>query len=328
MSEHHKQFGDHPQVDYDQLDARYGKPWMQRRLQRQWQLYAKRHHHPARWLFHVYLKLFRFGIRAGLWSTGQWRRARALAGSHELVAQKWTLPTLPDAFAGFRILQLSDFHFSYHPGLAELIVAALRGVKVDVCVMTGDYRGDTMGSFDPCLDELEKVVAAIDVPVYAVLGNHDAIEMVPRIEAMGVTVLINESLCIERDGQHLILAGIDDVHVYQTHDFAPFRDRVRAADCSILLSHSPESFEEAEAAGFDLVLSGHTHGGQLCLPGGTPVVTHLKRTPKTMASGRWAYQAMQGYTSRGAGTSSMNVRLNCPPEITVHVLEGLEGNER
>ena len=86
---------------------------------------------------------------------------------------------------------------------------------------------------------------------------------------------------------------------------------------SILLSHTPEIYRQAAHAGFDVLLAGHTHGGQICLPGGIPI-TLDSNLPRTMGAGAWMYHGMTGYTSVGAGSSVVAVRLNCLPEITLH----------
>ena len=90
------------------------------------------------------------------------------------------------------------------------------------------------------------------------------------------------------------------------------------ASFSILLSHTPEVYRQAAHAGFDLMLSGHTHGGQICLPGGVPLT--LDSGCRAIGAGAWRYDAMAGYTSVGAGSSIVPVRFNCPPEITLHRL--------
>ena len=88
---------------------------------------------------------------------------------------------------------------------------------------------------------------------------------------------------------------------------------------SILLSHTPEAYRHAAHADFDLMLCGHTHGGQICLPGGRPLLTDAS-SPRRFARGAWRYHAMTGYTATGSGTSLVDVRLNCPPEVTLHTL--------
>jgi predicted MPP superfamily phosphohydrolase len=95
--------------------------------------------------------------------------------------------------------------------------------------------------------------------------------------------------------------------------------QIAEGEFSILLSHTPEVYHQAADAGVDLMLSGHTHGGQLCLPGSIPI-TLESVLPRRMGAGAWRYLGMQGYTSVGVGTSLLAVRLNCPPEITLHVL--------
>jgi hypothetical protein len=88
---------------------------------------------------------------------------------------------------------------------------------------------------------------------------------------------------------------------------------------SVLLSHTPEIFRQAAHAGFNLLLSGHTHGGQICLPGRIPIILE-SRLPRSMGSGPWVYGDLSGYTSVGVGSSIVPVRFNCPPEITLHHL--------
>ena len=86
-----------------------------------------------------------------------------------------------------------------------------------------------------------------------------------------------------------------------------------------MLSHTPEVYRQAAEAGFALMLSGHTHGGQLCLPGSIPIKLEAV-LPRQMGAGAWKYRGMNGYTSVGVGTSILPVRLNCPAEVTLHVL--------
>jgi len=88
---------------------------------------------------------------------------------------------------------------------------------------------------------------------------------------------------------------------------------------SVLLSHTPETYMRAAHADFSLALCGHTHGGQICLPGGVPIIWDAK-CPRGLAAGPWQYHDLIGYTSKGSGTSIVDVRLNCPPEVTLHEL--------
>jgi predicted MPP superfamily phosphohydrolase len=143
--------------------------------------------------------------------------------------------------------------------------------------------------------------------------------MVPALEDMGIRMLLNEVEAIERDGERIYVAGIDDAHFFRVDNIEKVAAEVPADACSILLSHTPEIYRQAAHAGFDLLLAGHTHGGQICLPGGIPI-TLSSKLPRAMGAGSWKHRDMVGYTSVGAGSSIVAVRLNCPPEITLHQL--------
>ena len=147
----------------------------------------------------------------------------------------------------------------------------------------------------------------------------NSIRMAPAMEAMGIRMLFNECEIIARGDQAIYLAGIDDAHFYRADDIGKAAAPIPRDAFSVLLAHTPESYRQAANAGFDLMLSGHTHGGQLCLPGGFPIKLEA-RLPRSMGAGAWRYGDMAGYTSVGAGTSLLPVRLNCPAEITLHTL--------
>jgi predicted MPP superfamily phosphohydrolase len=143
--------------------------------------------------------------------------------------------------------------------------------------------------------------------------------MAPDLERMGVRILLNEHVEIEREGASIVLAGVDDAHFYRVDNLEKAATGVPEGAFSILLSHTPEIYRQAAHAGFDLMLSGHTHGGQICLPGGVPL-TLESSLPRRMGRGGWRYGEMAGYTSAGCGACVVPVRFNCPPEITLHRL--------
>ncbi len=132
-------------------------------------------------------------------------------------------------------------------------------------------------------------------------------------------MLVNETEPLLRDGHRLHLAGIDDAHYYRLDNIEKAAAPIPDGEFSILLSHTPEIYRQAAHAGFDLLLSGHTHGGQICLPGAIPL-TLDSTLPRRMGSGSWRYGRMVGYTSVGVGSCIVAVRINCPPEITLHHL--------
>jgi uncharacterized protein len=229
-------------------------------------------------------------------------------------------PSLPKPFGGYTLLQLSDLHADISPLAMQRLTEILKGVRYDVCVLTGDYRGQTYGPFEDALTGVARVRAEITGPVYGVLGNHDTICMVPALEEMGIRMLLNESIAVERGGARIHLAGIDDAHYYRVDNIEKALASIPANEFSVLLSHTPEIYRQAAHAQFNVMLSGHTHGGQICLPGGIPIELNAA-LPRRMGCGPWKYHSLIGYTSTGAGSSLVPVRFNCLPEIVLHRLE-------
>ncbi|MCK1543934.1 metallophosphoesterase [Bradyrhizobium sp. 160] len=258
-------------------------------------------------------------IRNVLRATGLYWRAcqnaeRILVRRNDLRFEK-----LPSLFEGFTILHISDLHVDMNEVAMNRVIELVGSMQYDVCVLTGDYRGRTFGPFQPALDGVARLGSHLKQPIYAVLGNHDTIQMVPGLEAMGIRVLLNECETIVRKHQRIYLAGIDDAHFYRVDNIEKAALSIPRGQFSILLSHTPEVYRQAAHANFDLMLSGHTHGGQICLPGSIPIKLEAV-LPRRMGAGPWQYGDMTGYTSVGAGSSVVPVRLNCPPEITLHRL--------
>ncbi|MEO7941736.1 MAG: metallophosphoesterase, partial [Burkholderiaceae bacterium] len=216
-------------------------------------------------------------------------------------------------------LHLSDPHLDMDAEYLRHLVARVQGLVFDACVVTGDFRFHGHGPFDAVLDGLQALRPHLGEQVHAVLGNHDTIRMVPGMEARGYRVLMNEAVQWRRGAESMGLAGIDDAHFFQTHDLDQALAGLAPQRCAVLLSHTPQPYRQAAAAGVQLMLSGHTHGGQVCLPGGIPILTDTP-APRFVVRGAWNYQGMAGYTSVGCGSSVVDVRLNCLPEITLHQL--------
>ena len=139
----------------------------------------------------------------------------------------------------------------------------------DICVLTGDYRAKTFGPYAAALAGGRACVRH-QRTVFGVMGNHDTICMLPGLEQMGVRMLLNESEAIERGEARIHLAGIDDAHFYRMDNIEKAASGIPSDGFSILISHTPEIYRQAAHADFNLLLAGHTHGGQICLPGGVP----------------------------------------------------------
>ena len=258
-------------------------------------------------------------IRNALKLTGLYWRARRNAERIIVKRNEVRSAALPSLFDGYTVLHISDMHVDMNEAAMQHLIELVDGMQYDLCVLTGDYREKTFGPFEAALEGLATVRAHLKQPIYGVLGNHDTIQMVPAMEAMGIQTLLNECTTITRGNQRIYLAGIDDAHYFRVDDIEKAALPIPEGAFSILLSHTPEIYRQAAHANFNLMLSGHTHGGQLCLPGSIPIKLEAV-LPRRMGAGAWQYHNMSGYTSVGAGSSVVAVRLNCPPEITLHYL--------
>lgn len=252
-------------------------------------------------------------------ATGLWARARQEFRDVRIEENHIMLTGLPAPFEGFRILQISDLHCDLDPVLMDIVETRISGLSYDVAVLTGDYQDCRVMDQELSTRLMTRLIRRLSGPKFGILGNHDFAVSVPVYEGAGLPVLLNENSKIERDGQKLWICGVDDPRFFGTHDLAAARRGVPMNEIAILLAHAPDVWREAEMAGYSLLLAGHTHGGQLCLPGGFPLVRN-SAAPRALTSGAWRTGKMQGYTSRGTGACSVPARLFCPAEITVHVL--------
>ena len=268
--------------------------------------------------FKIFLAVFGLFLRC----VGLYRRGLRNALDIRLVEHEISFPGLPDAFDGYRVLHLTDLHLDGHPALPGRIADRVAGVSCDLCVLTGDYRFGIHGASQEVTDGFARLLPEIEANdgIMAVLGNHDAAEMVAMLENNAVRVLVNQTVTLTRGLDAIHITGADDPHYYFTEE------ATRALDSApdgfrIALVHTPELSNQAADAGVDLYLTGHTHGGHVCLPGGIPIITHASGY-RRYASGLWRKRGMTGYTSRGAGFSGLPVRFNCPPEVTLFTLRG------
>jgi len=305
--------------DYEKAAARLGRLYLSTRLLIQSEHAAKVfgrgslpfHIENVHWLHLLTALCFK---AVGLYRKG-YRNFRDIQIRHNEVFFK----DLPQLFNGFTLLQLSDLHLDLDESLTEVIIDRIGRLSFDVCVMTGDFRARTHGPDQKALEQLACLRKHIDRPVYAIFGNHDFIEMMEAFAALDITLLLNSSAAIEKGGRKIFLVGVDDPTLYMLENLEKALDGVDTNAIKILLSHSPGLYKKAQRFGFNLMLCGHTHGGQICLPGGIAVIKN-DRCPRRMIKGAWRYQHLQGYTSTGTGAVGVPLRFFCPPEITLHHL--------
>ena len=305
--------------DRDPLQERLGEALYKKRLKRQSDKLT-RFLHQGKGIFRLENVIpFDAFLAAGLKMLGLSQPLRKAFLDVRIVYQDWWIPEVPAAFDGFRLLQITDLHCDLDDSLAPVVEKLIRATPHDAAVITGDFRNGMEGCHATCVRETRRIVEAMGPMRWAVLGNHDFLEIATDLESIGLPVLLNEVAFIERSGERIWFAGIDDPHYYKTHDIAGVRAKIPDQAFAIMLSHSPETYSEAESHGFHLQLSGHTHGGQVCLPGGRAVVVPC-RVARKFISGKWQHGRLQGYTSPGTGACGVAARWNCPPEITLHTL--------
>src|ERR1043166_921646 len=238
--------------------------------------------------------------------------------------QKIQLRRLPRQLDGFRVVQLSDIPHSPFTSREQIerAVETANSLQPDIVALTGDYVSKERAYAAPCAELLGRLRARHGV--YAVLGNHDhwtdAALITDLFRAEGITVLVNEGMRFEKNGAAIWLAGVDDTMV-GLEDLPLALAGSRSQEFKLLLAHNPIILRRAAQAGVDLVLSGHTHGGQVSL-----------RTDRN-ASGRPRRRLLKGlarraetqiYITRGLGTVVLPVRFGCPPEVSLLELRTAE----
>jgi predicted MPP superfamily phosphohydrolase len=267
-------------------------------------------------LFLRLLKIFAFLLKV----TGYYHKGYGNAKTIRVNELTLKFTNLPPAFNGFRILHLSDLHIDSIPGFASILIHKIKNLKFDICLLTGDYRRDISGSFSHILKPLQVLSKYIQAPhgTFAVLGNHDTYLMARYEQQAGMELLVNESVEIIMDGQKILVTGTDDPFNFYTEP-AMLCLETKGYDFKIAMVHTSELARVASDKMYDLYLCGHTHGGQICLKDGVPLISH-QFEGKQFNQGKWNIGEMVGYTSAGVGVSGIPVRFNCPPEVTLITL--------
>ncbi len=246
---------------------------------------------------------------------------RRNAGDVRLRRIELPVKNLPTAFDGCRILFIADMHLDGVSGLAECIMRIADGIEYDICILGGDYSFGYNASDERMRHQVCEVVTFLvgKSRVFGVLGNHDEYQTAEMLNKLGVEMLLNENVCIEKNGEKIFLVGVDDDFFFQAAELDKAGATVPEGACKIILAHSPDLYKQAAQSGYSLYLTGHTHGGQICLPGGIAVISNA-HVPRHLIKGLWEYGSTVGYTSYGVGTSVAPVRFFCPPEVVLLIL--------
>lgn len=242
-----------------------------------------------------------------------------------IVVEKKTVAinNLPQVFEGFKICQLSDIHHSPLVGLGfiEKVVDKANSLNPDMIALTGDYVDDSRKYVEPAINTLCRLKSAHGI--FAVLGNHDhwvGAELIKDVfSKYRVPVITNSNKLIEIKGMAICIAGVGDF-MEGVQDLKAALHGVPDSIPRILLSHNPDYAEVMpKAERVDMVLSGHTHGGQVRLPFSIAPVTMSKYGQKYIG-GLVKLPHTQVYVSRGVGVIGLPIRFNCPPEVTMITL--------
>jgi predicted MPP superfamily phosphohydrolase len=252
---------------------------------------------------------------------------------HEIsiLSRTLALRNLPEAFAGFRIVQISDIHFDEYtePRFLRRVIGHINSLAPDLVLLTGDYisfgplgRNFALGAMHRCADMLTEIACP---QLFTVMGNHDSFLGAPTIRpilaARGIPMLVNQHVPIERAGQRLWLCGIHDpiTHIPNLERAIP----AQPDGPVLLMSHGPDYADELlthpRGQLVDAMFSGHSHGGQVRFPFVGPMF--LPSGGQKYVGGFYRLGHMQLYVNRGIGTVGLPFRLNCPPEITLFTLQ-------
>ena len=233
---------------------------------------------------------------------------------------------LPPVFEGFTILHLSDLHDKEFGRAGEQLIGLFRQECFDMVAFTGDLVDGDRPRLTPALELISGLRDGWDAPLYSVLGNHDwrlgrGEELSGRLREAGVQVLSNRSAALHRGEERLWIIGVDDpVTARDRLDLA-----LRDTDCRsprLLLAHSPQLYPHAVQSGLDLMLAGHTHGGQIRLPiFGAPFVPSMGFFP-AWDYGLYSCGRTTMIVSAGLGESCLPVRFNIRPEFALITLRG------
>jgi hypothetical protein len=230
---------------------------------------------------------------------------------------------LPRQLDGLRIVHLSDFHYGplVNPDHLKRAVRAANDLRPDLIALTGDYISQDRAYAAPCAEVIGQLRARHGI--YAVLGNHDhwtdAALIADLFRAEDVRVLINEGARVDLGGEAFWLAGVDDTMV-GLEDLPLALAGSRDDEFKLLLAHNPIILRRAARANVDLVLSGHTHGGQVTW---RSEKSRSGRPRRRLLRGLGRRGNTQIYVTRGLGTVVLPIRYGCPPEISVLELRRL-----
>jgi len=227
------------------------------------------------------------------------------------------IPALPFELEGLRIVQISDLHLkAFWSDVFDTLIDRVRTAAPDLILITGDFV-DNKRNHLPAVPTVRRLVSQFKAPlgVFAILGNHDRYAFPPRLDGTGVTLLNPGRQIIHVGEAELELIGLPGVHRKDVtaEVLSSFPPKQRGVP-RLVLSHFPDVLRKAAVLQPDIYFAGHTHGGQICLPGGFPLIRHDK-LPRDLCKGIHRAAGTWLVVSRGFGFTGIPLRLFCPGEI-------------
>ena len=232
------------------------------------------------------------------------------------------IENLPEEFEGMKIVHLTDFHSKDFGEREERTIEIIKNLNPDFVFITGDFIDHSTKDLDSCQEFWRELSSQYQGKTFGVLGNHEHWIKSPNIAAIkklleenGISILNNENRKIFQGDKYIYLLGVDDPDS-EKDDLPKAMINTEENIPKILLAHSPDIIDNLQGEKVDLILVGHTHGGQVVIPFVQPFWTPTKNRGK-YASGLFRVNDTNLYVNRGIGMASLQVRFNCSPEITV-----------
>ncbi len=236
---------------------------------------------------------------------------------------KISLRNLPSSFENIKIVQISDIHSKKFGRKERIVLDFLDKLKPDYVFITGDIIDYKARKIEPCRPFWHALGQRYVDRIFAVFGNHIHqnkkvnVHIFKRtLEEDKISVLVNENRKLQRAGEFIYIVGVDDPSWTKHQDFEKARQGVESSFIKVLLAHSPEIIEDIKPGDVDLILCGHTHGGQVKLPY-LRAYWDMTKYHGRYARGLFKVKEANLYVNRGVGTSLLPIRFNCPPEITL-----------
>lgn len=236
-----------------------------------------------------------------------------------------TIKNLPPSFDGIKIVQLSDFHSLWFGSRERKVLVLLEKLNPDFIFITGDFVDPltkliTDKEFKSVRVFWQELGKRYKNRIFGVLGNHDSALVKNLLKESGITILDNKRKKLTLDKEFIFLIGIG--HPWMSrNNLSKVMAGIEEEKPKILLAHGPEIIEEAKKEKIDLVLVGHTHGGQVNIPILGKLIQPLSEEGRRYTRGLFKLNSTYLYVNRGVGTSFFPVRFNCPPEITLITLQ-------